>query len=506
MNFKVSVIVPVYNVYDYLDETIKSVISQSLNFEKNIELVLVNDGSPDKSYEICEKYKKLYPKNVIYIEKENSGVSDSRNIGFQKSTAPYVLFLDSDDLINKVFLKKLCCFLDKNKNINLVISRVRLFEAVDKWHYMDFTFKSNRKFADINNDITYLQYHSTGVLFRRSAIKKIRFDKNVKYGEDMKFMSEVLLQNNTFGLEKKAILYYRKRISQNSAVNTQLYDKSYYINTIKDSFMYIFKQCIKKYGYVTKYFQYFIMNSIGERVRIDVNIDEVLNSNEKKDYLNNLKYLLKHIDNDIIIMQKRMSLNDKVYFYRLKNGHNAQIEYKNNGVYLDGYLCDVKLGDFVKIAKIENSKNNLKFYLKINDYLFPNAIGVFANGKLCEIKKCEKNNDIICTEFRSLDCKNYYVEKNSFFELSKNKNYKINFFVNDNKITYGITSDVFKHNSWPKAYKKVHNKIVYMDHKTVYIKNKYQICKLIKYIFIDALVVLKRNGVKIALKKVVGDR
>ena len=363
MNFKVSVIVPVYNVYDYLDETIKSVISQSLNFEKNIELVLVNDGSPDKSYEICEKYKKLYPKNVIYIEKENSGVSDSRNIGFQKSTAPYVLFLDSDDLINKVFLKKLCCFLDKNKNINLVISRVRLFEAVDKWHYMDFTFKSNRKFADINNDITYLQYHSTGVLFRRSAIKKIRFDKNVKYGEDMKFMSEVLLQNNTFGLEKKAILYYRKRISQNSAVNTQLYDKSYYINTIKDSFMYIFKQCIKKYGYVTKYFQYFIMNSIGERVRIDVNIDEVLNSNEKKDYLNNLKYLLKHIDNDIIIMQKRMSLNDKVYFYRLKNGHNAQIEYKNNGVYLDGYLCDVKLGDFVKIAKIENSKNNLKSLL-----------------------------------------------------------------------------------------------------------------------------------------------
>lgn len=57
MNFKVSVIVPVYNVYDYLDETIKSIISQSLNFEKNIELVLVNDGSPDKSYEICEKYK-----------------------------------------------------------------------------------------------------------------------------------------------------------------------------------------------------------------------------------------------------------------------------------------------------------------------------------------------------------------------------------------------------------------------------------------------------------------
>ena len=175
MNFKVSVIVPVYNVYDYLDETIKSVISQSLNFEKNIELVLVNDGSPDKSYEICEKYKKLYPKNVIYIEKENSGVSDSRNIGFQKSTAPYVLFLDSDDLINKVFLKKLCCFLDKNKNINLVISRVRLFEAVDKWHYMDFTFKSNRKFADINNDITG----------RSKAVKNIFYLKNKKKYTDI---------------------------------------------------------------------------------------------------------------------------------------------------------------------------------------------------------------------------------------------------------------------------------------------------------------------------------
>lgn len=502
--FKVSVIVPIYNVYDYLEETIKSVISQTLDFEKNIELVLVNDGSPDRSSEICLKYKEMYPNNIVYVDKENSGVSDSRNVGFSKSNASYVMFLDSDDLINKKFLYSMVKFLDNHDDINLVISRVRLFEASDKWHYMDYVFKSNKKIVDINKDIEYLKYHSTGVLFRKSAIKKIKFDRNIKYGEDMKFMSEILLQNNKYGLEKNAILYYRKRLTANSAVNNQLYDKSFYLNTMKGSFMYIFKECIKKYGYVTKYFQYFMMNSLGERVRLNVNIDDVLNINEKEEYFNYFKYLLKHIDNDVIIMQRRHRFNDKIYFLKLKNGDNFKInvKYKDKKMYINDTLCNIKHGEFVKLIKIQNSGNNIKFYVKINDYMFKDKIIVSLNKNDIDMKDTTLPDNLVDTEYKDIECKPYYKERIMTFSVSKKSNYKGYFLLNDERVNYGITDNVFKHNTWPKQYKKVGNKIVYMDHKQLSIKNKYQFLKLIYYMFRDGLVVIKRNNFKKIIKKV----
>ena len=90
MKYKVSVIIPVYNVENYLDETINSVLNQDIGFEDNVVLILVNDGSKDNSEEICLKYQKKYPNNVKYIYKDNSGVSDTRNLGYQNAHADYI--------------------------------------------------------------------------------------------------------------------------------------------------------------------------------------------------------------------------------------------------------------------------------------------------------------------------------------------------------------------------------------------------------------------------------
>ena len=251
--FRVSVIVPVYNASEYLDDCIKSVINQSYGF-KNIELILVNDGSKDNSLDICNRYASKYD-NILVINKKNSGVSDTRNIGFSSSKGEYIMFLDSDDLISKDSIKYLSKFLDENNNVDFVISRVRMFEKINKWHYMDYRFKDNKKFCNINEDINYCQYHSTGILLRRRVIKNIKFDNKIKYAEDMKYMTEVLLKNEVFGIEKRSILYYRKRNSETSAVQNQITDKDFYIKTLESSYKFIESEVIKKYGYLTKYFQ-----------------------------------------------------------------------------------------------------------------------------------------------------------------------------------------------------------------------------------------------------------
>ena len=92
---KISVIVPVYNVEKYLSKCLDSLANQTL---KDIEIIIVNDGSPDNSQKIIDEYVKKYNNMKSYI-KENGGLSDARNFGIKKATGEYISFLDSDDYV-----------------------------------------------------------------------------------------------------------------------------------------------------------------------------------------------------------------------------------------------------------------------------------------------------------------------------------------------------------------------------------------------------------------------
>ena len=99
----ISVIVPVYNVEEYLDECLDSIRKQTY---KNIEVILVNDGSTDKSQEICERYCQQDSRFYL-INQENRGLSGARNRGIQESTAEFITFVDSDDVIKEDMLEQL---------------------------------------------------------------------------------------------------------------------------------------------------------------------------------------------------------------------------------------------------------------------------------------------------------------------------------------------------------------------------------------------------------------
>ena len=94
---KISIIIPAYNVEKYIDKCITSVINQTYD---NIEAIIVNDGSTDNTALIIEKYSEV-DNRIIVVNKENSGVSDSRNIGIENITGDYAFFLDSDDWIEE---------------------------------------------------------------------------------------------------------------------------------------------------------------------------------------------------------------------------------------------------------------------------------------------------------------------------------------------------------------------------------------------------------------------
>lgn len=95
---KLSVIVPVYNTEKYIDKCLDSIVNQTFD---NIEVIVVNDGSPDNSEKIIKEYEKKYPDKIKYFKKENGGLSDTKNYGVEKATGEYITFVDSDDYLDK---------------------------------------------------------------------------------------------------------------------------------------------------------------------------------------------------------------------------------------------------------------------------------------------------------------------------------------------------------------------------------------------------------------------
>lgn len=135
----ISIIVPVYNVKEQLPRCIESLINQSY---KNIEIILVNDGSTDESPLICENYKKI-DSRIKVIHKKNGGLSEARNFGIYESKGKYILFVDSDDFIEKDACERFIKIL-KNKKVDIIVGEAREINK-NKISYMKHSNLINEK-------------------------------------------------------------------------------------------------------------------------------------------------------------------------------------------------------------------------------------------------------------------------------------------------------------------------------------------------------------------------
>ena len=116
MNIKISIIVPVYNAEKYLSRCLDSILDNSYN---NIEIIIINDGSTDNSQNIINKYKKKYPQYIIAEEQENKGPAETRNSALKIASGEYIMFIDSDDYIEKDYLENYVKYL-KDDNYDVI--------------------------------------------------------------------------------------------------------------------------------------------------------------------------------------------------------------------------------------------------------------------------------------------------------------------------------------------------------------------------------------------------
>ncbi len=370
--YKFSVIIPVYNVENYLDETVESVLNQTIGFEKNIQLILVNDGSKDGSGEICRKYREKYPNNVIFVDKENGGVSSARNEGIKYIEGKYVNFLDSDDKWEPNAFKIVYRFFEKHYDeIDLAACRIEFFEAREGYHVLDYKFDKGTRIVDINDpeEVFTIQLTNATSFIKAKAIGKIRFDTKVKYGEDSIFNNLIILEKCKFGIVKEAVYKYRRRISGDSAVDNQKFDKSYYIETLKYYHKALFDYSNAKFGQVIPYIQSVVAYDLLWHFGLK-EIHEALTEEELKEFFALSKELLDAIDDSIILNHPR----HKSYIRRseaLKTKYGIdllkELTLKENSLFFNEYEV-VNLKDkhdlcLVNFLNIENKQCKIELFL-----------------------------------------------------------------------------------------------------------------------------------------------
>ena len=353
--FKFSIVVPIYNVEKYLEETIESVINQTIGFKENIQLILVNDGSTDNSEEICLKYKEKYPENIVYVKQENGGVSSARNKGTEYIEGKYVNFLDSDDKWSLNALEIIYDFFEKNnEDIDFVVARKKFFEAKDDFHVLDYKFEKT-KIVDIFEDYKFVQMDVTSVFLKYSVTKEFMFNEKLKYGEDADYINRILLKKQKYGVIREAVHLYRKRLDDSSALQTAKRSKSWFTDTIEYFHKKVIENSINIYGKIISYVQFMIMYDIQWRLK-KTNYD-ALNEKEKSEYINNIISLLEKIDDQIILEQKNINSKFKLYALSLKYGKDItnELEFKDGSFYFNKLIV-YEITNKKETIKIENAK------------------------------------------------------------------------------------------------------------------------------------------------------
>lgn len=438
--YKFSIIMSIYNVEKYLEEAIESIINQDIGFEENVQLILVNDGSPDNSEEICLKYKNKYPSNILYLKKENGGVSTAKNLGLKYREGKYINFCDPDDILESNTLTEVEKFFKKNENIiSMVAIPLIFFEAQTGIH-------PKYKYLGNKNRIINLDYEpynfilsSASAFYKTESLNNFEFDETMIAEEDTKLNFKIFEKDHCFGYVcEKGIKYnYRKRKEGSSAVDKSTDNINNYYCVTK-----LLDEVLKNEDETTipNYKKELILYETKSRLKF---FDENLFDKEHFQYIfDKYQGYISLVGENYIVANSRWieDFNKKYYYIsevlnkkeNFNLSSNGFIRYKNINVMPINNLK-------VHVNKIYFTKNKICFEYMFWNYGFENLQLVVKNTEGKKINSFEKKelessfdvkygvHDLSKTIFAKLELP-YKKQKFSFYILdTKTGNeYKIN--------------------------------------------------------------------------------
>lgn len=316
---KFSIIIPCYNVEKYISKTIDSVLSQI--FDK-FELILINDGSKDKTKEIIEVYEKQ-DKRIKVINKINEGVSKTRNLGIELAKGEYLYFLDGDDCIENNLLE--------NANLTLKNKKIDMFSfGYDVKNELKFKSYSNQKYnGQIFNSKEFLRYFLKreisqsicSFIIKKKVIENLKFNSKLITGEDLDFQMKLLLEND-FKIFYDFSLYFHYMKRENSATTRkEIPFKN--LETL-DSLNLLRKQMLDKKIYEFKEYHiirfFNIIRGLAENDFNKKEYQEIKNKFKESDYILkdlNLEFNKRNISLNILKISYKINLKLILFIFKI---------------------------------------------------------------------------------------------------------------------------------------------------------------------------------------------
>jgi CDP-glycerol glycerophosphotransferase (TagB/SpsB family)/glycosyltransferase involved in cell wall biosynthesis len=490
---KFSIVTAVYNTEDYVSDAIDSVINQSIGFKDNVQLILVNDGSTDKSGEICKEYRDKYPNNIVYIEKENGGVSSARNRGLRKVKGKYVNFLDSDDKLSKNTLKEVWKFFEKHYDeIDFVSIPTKFFGASTTEHQLNYKYDKKGVFNILENP-SYILFFINSAFIKHDIARKYKFDERVHYTEDAKYIHDILFENPTYGILNTTFYLYRKRENEGSAIQTSTKRKTWYLDTPQHVYLYILKEAKEKFGEIPEYFQNLIAYDM--QFRMKTCTLSALSKEEQEKYLNTLQKIYSYINDDIIFEQKHSYTEHKLLALSIKYGLSIeelyqQFEYEDGDIYLKDREIVPFHKNICKITNIRIHNNKAHFTGFVRTLFSVKEVDLFlyTNEEYQKVELKQLENFSI----KALDRTIFPAYSFEFsINLKDDTIVQLRFSNND----FDLASYIEMYKGLKSNYLVINDHILKFNHRSFVIrdKNHFSLFKLESYYFFNLLKNKKLN-------------
>ena len=285
----VSIIVPIYNVENYLNKCVESIVGQTYT---NIEIILVDDGSKDNCPKICDMLAKK-DNRIKVIHKENGGLSDARNSGLDICKGEYIVFVDSDDYIEKNMVELLHNNIEKNKSdISICDFYITSNEKdnLNTYAKQEFSILGKEKYNYLYNEYSKATIVAWNKMYKRFIFDEIRYPKG-RLHEDEFVICDILSRANSISYIMKPLYHYVQR--ENSIMGKVSINRFDIIDAL-DSRILFLKKIDDTYNIkMTKYQQFFRL--LGLLTRLYAQKDFIL----KEDFLNKYINKIKKIGNEI---------------------------------------------------------------------------------------------------------------------------------------------------------------------------------------------------------------
>ncbi|WP_405270117.1 CDP-glycerol:glycerophosphate glycerophosphotransferase [Methanobrevibacter sp.] len=400
--FGFSVIIPTQNSELGLKKSIDSIINQTYAFEKNIEILIVDNNSEDNTKGICKEYNEKYPNNIKFFDSKSSDFASSLNSAIKNSSGNFITFLQAHDYYSKDAFKIVLNFIDKNKDVDLITIPIIYFKNNREEHYLNYKIKKTEQ-VNLLEQPEYVQLLGLSTFIKRESLENLEYldVPNI----NISLFSKILINNPNLGITNKGT-YFSNNIDEKVYPSEDIqFNLNDYNEFIDVNFNNLIEECLNKFSDIPKFIQFNLINHLRWILTIEKTLEEV--------DLSKLSKIIRYIDDEVILSNRLVDREHKILSFLLKYDYVLNDDLKEklelNTIFIDNY--DI-INDNLNIlaSKLTTSFNNIDIIVdgkKIDkkELKFPQKDKISLNNKYLKDYSIEAsipltNNKISNLEFQ----------------------------------------------------------------------------------------------------------